>query len=146
MRRSRQEATLLGWFRALPDELVRCRPVLNVAYASALMSTGDFEGVEDRLRDAERWLEPTAAGADHPDTPSAEMVVVDDEEFGRLPGVIAVSRAGRALGPGDVAATLTHPTGARPRQEDDLVWRGAASAILGLAAWTRRDLEAAHRS
>jgi LuxR family maltose regulon positive regulatory protein len=64
MRRSRQEATLLGWLRALPDELVRCRPVLSVGYASALLSTGELEGVEDRLRDAERWLEPTAAGAE----------------------------------------------------------------------------------
>ena len=62
MRRSRQEATLLGWFKALPDELVRCRPVLSVGYAGALLSTGELEGVEDRLRDAERWLESTAAG------------------------------------------------------------------------------------
>ena len=29
MHRSRQEATLLGWLRALPDELVRRRPVLS---------------------------------------------------------------------------------------------------------------------
>ena len=33
MRRSRQEATLLGWLKALPDELVRARPVLSVDYA-----------------------------------------------------------------------------------------------------------------
>ena len=37
MRRSRQEATLLGWLKALPDELVRCRPVLSVGYAWALL-------------------------------------------------------------------------------------------------------------
>ena len=30
MRRSRQEATLLGWLKALPDELFRARPVLSV--------------------------------------------------------------------------------------------------------------------
>ena len=30
MRRSRQEATLLGWLKALPDELFHCRPVLSV--------------------------------------------------------------------------------------------------------------------
>ena len=30
MSRSRQEATLLGWLKALPDELVRARPVLSV--------------------------------------------------------------------------------------------------------------------
>jgi LuxR family maltose regulon positive regulatory protein len=33
MRRSRQEATLLGWLKALPDELFHVRPVLNVQYA-----------------------------------------------------------------------------------------------------------------
>src|SRR5213082_699009 len=33
MRRSRQETTVLGWLKALPDELVRARPVLSVHYA-----------------------------------------------------------------------------------------------------------------
>src|SRR5437660_5899366 len=33
MARSRQEATVLGWLTALPDELVRARPVLTVHYA-----------------------------------------------------------------------------------------------------------------
>ena len=37
MRRSRQEATLLGWLKALPDELIQCRPVLSVAYAGTLL-------------------------------------------------------------------------------------------------------------
>ena len=36
--RSRQEATLLGWLRALPDELLRRRPVLSAVYAGALLS------------------------------------------------------------------------------------------------------------
>src|SRR5262249_21195114 len=33
MRNSRQEAAVLNWLRALPDELVQRRPVLSVAYA-----------------------------------------------------------------------------------------------------------------
>src|SRR5437868_5017194 len=36
MGRNRQEATVLDWLRALPDELLRCRPVLGVAYAHVL--------------------------------------------------------------------------------------------------------------
>ena len=36
MRRSRQEATLLGWLEALPDELVRVRPVLSARVCGAL--------------------------------------------------------------------------------------------------------------
>ena len=64
MRRSRQGATVteLGWLKALPDELVRFRPVLSVDYAFALFGGGELEAVEARLRDAERWLD-TAAGS-----------------------------------------------------------------------------------
>ena len=59
MARSRQEATVLGWLKALPDELVRARPVLSVHYAGALLLRGVLEGVAGRLRD-ERWLDTTA--------------------------------------------------------------------------------------
>jgi LuxR family maltose regulon positive regulatory protein len=60
MRRSRQEATLLGWFEALPEELLHLRPVLSVHYAGTLLQSGRLEGVEERLRDAELWLETRA--------------------------------------------------------------------------------------
>src|ERR671916_2225335 len=106
MRRSRQETTLLGWLKALPNELFQFRPVLGVGYASALMSNGELEGVEDRLRDAERWLETTAEMSERPEAPSAEMVVVDEEEFRRLPGAIAILRAGQALALGDLPGTV----------------------------------------
>ena len=57
MARSRQEARVLGWLKALPYELVRARPVLSVHYAGALLLNGELEGVEARLRDAEQWLD-----------------------------------------------------------------------------------------
>ncbi|HET7079395.1 MAG TPA: hypothetical protein VFM49_18335 [Chloroflexia bacterium] len=44
-RRSRQEATLLGWLRALLDELLRVRPMLSAGYAWALLSSGDLAHV-----------------------------------------------------------------------------------------------------
>src|SRR5947209_6426805 len=44
MRRSRQEATVLGWLKALPDELIHFRPVLSVGYAWALLADGELEG------------------------------------------------------------------------------------------------------
>ena len=59
MRRTRQEATVRGWLEVLPDEVVRVRPVLSVHFAGALLSGGELEGVEARLRDAERWLDAT---------------------------------------------------------------------------------------
>ena len=57
MRRSRQETAVLGWLELLPDEVVRVRPVLSVGFAGALLAGGEYEGVEARLRDAERWLD-----------------------------------------------------------------------------------------
>ncbi|MDQ4063781.1 MAG: helix-turn-helix transcriptional regulator, partial [Actinomycetota bacterium] len=147
MRRRRQEATLLGWLKALPDELVHVRPVLSVGYAGALLQGGELEGVEDRLRDAERWLDTTADVRERPETPSAEMVVMHEEAFRRLPASIAVHRAGLALARGDVPETVTYARRALDlAAEDDHFRRGAAAALLGLASWTSGDLEAAHRS
>jgi LuxR family transcriptional regulator, maltose regulon positive regulatory protein len=147
MRRSRQEATLLGWLKALPDELLHCRPVLGVAYAHVLLASGEFEGVEDRLRDAEQWLDTTADRRARPDAPAAEMVVVDEEEFRRLPGMIAIARAGQALALGDVADTVKYARRALDlAPEDDHLTRGGAAGFLGLVSWTSGDLEAAHRS
>jgi LuxR family transcriptional regulator, maltose regulon positive regulatory protein len=147
MRKNRQEATLLAWLQALPDDLIRRRPVLSVGYALTLLSNGELEGVEARLRDAERWLESTAGMHERREDPSAGMVVVDDEEFRRLPGAIAVAHAGRALALGDVPATVTYARRALDLVPgDDHLWRGAAAALLGLASWTGGDLEAAHRA
>ena len=59
---------LRGWLEALPDELLRVRPVLSNAYAGSFLVRGEVEGVEERLRDAERWL--GAGRADAADLPA----------------------------------------------------------------------------
>jgi len=142
MRRSRQETTLRGWLMALPDALLRTRPVLSVHYVGALLISGRLEGVETRLRDAERWLNPAA----EPE-PSQPMVVVDEAEFRGLAGTIAIYRAAIALAQGDVASTLTHAQRALDLvPEDDHLRRGSAAGFLGLVYWTRGDLDAAHQS
>jgi len=141
MRQSRQEATLLGWLKALPDEVFSRRPVLSAVYAGTLLQSGQLEGIEARLRDAERWLETSAEMGEQP----PEMVVVDEEEFRRLPGWIAIYRAGHALARGDVHDTLPYAQQALDfLPEADYLGRGAAAALLGLAYWTRGDLEAAY--
>src|SRR5438132_8928876 len=143
MLRSRQEATLLGWLKALPDELVHCRPVLSVDYAGALLASGQLEGVEGRLRDAERWLDTTAEMRGLASAPATAMVVVDEEEFGHLPATIAIARAGLALTRGDVQGTVTYARRALDlAPEDAHLTRGSAAALLGLASWTSGDLEA----
>lgn len=139
MRRSRQEATLLGWFQALPDEVIQCRPVLSVHYAGTLLQSGQLEGVEARLREAERWLDPMAD--------RGEMVVVDEAEVRGLPGWIAIYHAGVALVRGDVAGTVTYAQRALDLvPEADHLGGGAAAALLGLAYWASGDLETAYQT
>ncbi len=147
MRRSRQEATVLGWLRALPDELVRARPVLSVHYAWALLAGGEFEAAGIRLRDAERWLDTMADMGALAFASSAAMVVVDEKEFRRLPGEIAIYRAASALALGDVTDTVKYGRRALDLlPEEEHLGRGSAAGLLGLAYWTSGDLEAAHRS
>ena len=144
MRRTRQEAALRGWLKALPDEVVRVRPVLSVAFAGALLAVGEFEGVEGRLRDAERCLSATTGtGAGSP-VPSAEMGA-DDEEFRRLPAGIELYRSALAMARGDVPGTVGHARRAidLSPEEDHLV-RASAAGLSGLAFWTSGDLEAGH--
>jgi LuxR family transcriptional regulator, maltose regulon positive regulatory protein len=144
-RRVRQEATLRRWLDALPDAQFRNRPVLSNQYAGTLMSTGEFEGVEARLRDAERWLEAVHGAHQLSGRPPPEMVVVDEEGFRALPTSVAVHRAGQALVLGDRAGTITHARRALDLAgADDHLGRGAAAALIGLASWGNGDLEAAH--
>ena len=143
--RGRQEATLRRWLDALPDELIRARPVLSNGYAGSILVRGETEGVESRLRDAERWLEVMAAGesGETIERPRA-MVVADEDAFRRLPGALAIHRAGLARLRGDVAGTIAHARRALELIDaDDDLGQGAASALLGLAYWTNGDLEAA---
>jgi LuxR family maltose regulon positive regulatory protein len=147
LRSNRQEAAVLDWLKEIPDELIQVRPVLSVAYAWTLLAGGELEGVETRLRDGERWLNTTKDSSEIAFTSSAGMIVVNEKEFHRLPGAIALYRSILALAQGKVADTVKYA-----RQvvelvpEDDHLVRGAATAILGLAYWTSGDLEAAHRT
>jgi LuxR family transcriptional regulator, maltose regulon positive regulatory protein len=146
MNRSRHFTTLLGWLKTLPDELVRFRPVLSTEYALVSMSCGENESVEPRLRDAERWLDTTAGMHARPESPVAGMVVVDEQEFRRLPGRIPLIRAGQALGRGDMPETLRHARRALDLAlEDDYLTLGGAASQLGLVAWASGDLDAARR-
>jgi ATP/maltotriose-dependent transcriptional regulator MalT len=155
MQRRRQEATMLGWVKALPDELIRVRPVLNVVSAWALLDGGELEAAEARLRDAERWLDTAANLHEPPEAPAPEtgpersrrMIVVDEKQFRSLPASIANARAYRAQALGDVPGTVTYARRALDLlPEGDDYERGTTAALLGLAYWANGELEAAHRS
>src|SRR5690606_15773507 len=101
-----------------------------------------LDGVDTLLRDAERWLDAMS----ETDAPSAEMIVMVDEDFRLLPGSIAMYRAGLALVRGDVANTMRHAWQVLELvREDDHLIRGSAAGLLGLAYWTSGDLEAGHQ-
>ena len=136
-RQTRQETMMLSWFQALPTELFQQRPVLTIHFVGTLLQNGLVEEGEARLRDVEQWL-----GGDI----QAQPVYVDEEEFQRLPGLVAMYHAGITLMQGDAAGALRHARRvldlARP---DDNFIRGASSALLGLASWASGDLETAYR-
>ncbi len=141
------QETLYRWLMALPDEVVRARPVLSVYYAFALLGRGGFEAFDAHLRDAERWLDTSAETSERREAPSVEMVVVDEVAFRSLPGTIAVARAYHAGALGDVFCAADHARRALDLlPDDDHLWRGAAASLLGIAYWTSGDLEAAYRS
>jgi LuxR family maltose regulon positive regulatory protein len=135
----------IGWVKALPDVLIRARPVLSVWYAYALLVSGEMEAAEARLTDAERWLEPADNMNGRPKNPAAEMVVVDEEQFRSLPATIAIARAYHAQALGDVPGAVTYARRALDlTPETNHLKRGQATALLGLTYWASGDLEAAN--
>lgn len=142
-----QSATWFGWVEALPDALVRARPVLSVQYAWTLLYRGELEASETRLRDAERWLEAADGTNETSEIPLITMVVADEEQFRSLPATIANARAFHAQSLGDLPGTVTYIQQALDLlPEEDHLGRGTAAAILGLAQWANGDLEAAYPS
>lgn len=138
LRQAKQVTTMRRWFAALPEGIFWNRPVLSVGYVGALMANGEFQDVEARLADAERWLDPATR-------PSSEMVVADQAGFARLPSAVAMYRAAQAQLRGDTDGTLAHARRALAlASEDDPLGRGGAAGFLALAHWATGDLEVAY--
>ncbi|HEV7650456.1 MAG TPA: tetratricopeptide repeat protein [Actinophytocola sp.] len=146
MRRRRQDRTLREWLVALPDDVVRRRPLLATFVGWSRLSEGDFDGVE-------AWLDAAEAGLDTPPStvePStipaaagspAEAARDREDEFRTLPAMIAVYRASVAQARGDVDGTVSHARRALALAgPEDHFPRGAAAGFVGLAAWATGDL------
>jgi LuxR family transcriptional regulator, maltose regulon positive regulatory protein len=133
IRRTRQDAALLGWLKALPDEEVRRRPVLSVFYGWMLMVSGDLDAVEERLGDAEREL----AGP-------RSATWADTDELRTLPMTIATYRASLAQARGDLADMTEH---ARRVLElagpEDHLARSGGAGFVALAQWADGDVHTA---
>jgi len=139
-RQARQDVTSRRWIDALLMALIRERPVLSDSFAASRLVHGEVEGVDAALRDAEHWLDASRAGT------AEGMVVMDAQAFRDLPASVAIHRAGLARLQGDVDGTIAHARrGLELVGEDDHVARAAAEALIGLACWSRADLDAASR-
>jgi LuxR family maltose regulon positive regulatory protein len=152
LERERREATVRGWVDDFPDDVVRQRPVLAVAFVGGLMRANDFTTVDSRLSDVERWLpaiyarlsQVTAAPVEGEPDP-ASMVVVDERELARVPAAIHMYRAALALVEGDLTTTIRRSQQAvESAPLHDPTIPASASALSGLACWARGDLEQAH--
>jgi len=129
--------------QALPDSVVKNRPVLSVGYAWTLLDFGELEAVDARLQDAEQYFTPTGQVEDS----ASEMVVIDEKEFQRLPATIAAARTYLALATGDIPDTIKHAERVLIlTSEDDHHQRGMAASLLGLANWSIGNLDTAYQS
>ncbi|MHA7156335.1 LuxR C-terminal-related transcriptional regulator [Arthrobacter sp. TMN-50] len=137
VRKSRQDATLLGWIATLPEDAKKRRPVLRVFSAWSSLVAGDISSVDRQLSEAERLL---AAGADG-EAPAHDSE--PGEELQTLPVTIELYRASLALAMGDQAGIAHHAKRAFDLAgPEDHLGRGAAAGFLGLASWANGDLEA----
>jgi LuxR family transcriptional regulator, maltose regulon positive regulatory protein len=143
LQQARQEVAIRDWILALPEDIVRTRPVLSNTFAGALLSTGRFDLAERPLVDAERLAELASASSAAPGH-SPDLVVVDEFQAQRLPAYTAVHRAGYSLVTGDMdrAVDSARRALALSTPEDHIV-RAAAAALIGLVTWTRGELTVA---
>jgi LuxR family maltose regulon positive regulatory protein len=143
MHRDRREGELVRWVDSLPDEVVRSRPVLAVAFAGALAQVSAFDSVGRRLADVEHALRPH--GGPWPEQPPPGMVVIDTGSYRSLPASVAMYRGALALASADLGATVVHAREALSLAgPDDALIRAGAAALVGLASWANGDLAAAY--
>ena len=137
--RSRQEQTMRTWLQALPDEVVRRRPVLGVGLVGSLVSIGAFDGIEERLSDAEKAIAALAAGDE-------SVTVADRSQLPTLSGDIELYRAALAQVRGDLPAVIEHAHRSIALAPKDHFGRAGAEGFLGIAHWTRGEFDAAERA
>ncbi len=146
LRRRRQERMMREWLDAIPEEFYDSRPVLAVGFVSSRLVSGELEGVETRLEQAERWLNEHEESTNDPSNGSDAMVVRDEASFRRLPGSIALYRTGIARARGDLEETIAQALRTLElTDEDDHLERGGAAGFLALAHWSLGELEESFR-
>jgi LuxR family transcriptional regulator, maltose regulon positive regulatory protein len=124
--------TLLRWFAALPDAIIRRRPRLSLYYAQVLLLSGQFEAINERLQDAEQSL-------------VRHEVEIHAEERAILEGEILTIRAVFAYLHADVAHVRKLAEEALRLLSPDHLLRGMVLLSLGSGYWLDGDLSSASR-
>ena len=130
------------WLRALPEDVVRRRPLLAMHLAWTRLSEGDLDGLD-------RWLDVAETALGSGSTPASAGPA--QREGGSRPGPGGPAGHGRGL-PGHRRAgprrrrrdDRPREPGPRPRSARTTTsCSGPSSGFLGLAAWAAGDLAAA---
>ena len=146
MRKRRENRLLRDWLHALPEDVVRRRPLLTTHFGWVGLSDGDLDAAGRWLDAAETLLGggATAPTVGTTEGPLAEALQARDEEVRALPAQVAVYRAALAQARGDADGTATH---ARRALElagpGDHMSRSGGAGFLGLASWAAGDLATA---
>jgi LuxR family maltose regulon positive regulatory protein len=144
LRRRRQNETVREWLGALPDDVVRRRPLLATYTGWRRLSEGDADGVEPWLDAAEAGLATAASTGVHTPAALSEAARDRESELRGLPAMIAVYRASVAQARGDVDGTVRQARRALDLAgPEDHFARGAGAGFLGMAAWAAGDLRSA---
>lgn len=123
--------TLLRWFAALPDAVLSGQPRLSLYYAQILLLSGQAEGINERLQDAENSLGGTELHA---------------EERRLLQGEMNSIRAMSAYLHEDMAHVRELAEEALQLLPVDHLLRGMALLSLGTAHWLECDFISASTS
>ncbi|MEI7769171.1 MAG: LuxR C-terminal-related transcriptional regulator [Chloroflexales bacterium] len=134
-------ATVLGWLRALPEELARARPGICLIEAWARAVSGQFEAVEAPLGRVGQIL---AADDGDPDTPTALTAPftprnLRSEALAVRATVSGLRRDAMRTVELACAALAELPT-------DSVIVRGVVSLMLGSSAYISGDMAAAERA
>jgi len=114
--------TLVQWLAALPDELVRSQPKLNMLYVISLLILGQLETVESRLEEIERRL---------------DLETLSPDERETLSGQVNTARAYWTMIQGDIntAIRLARRASKHLLAQDDALMRGFVSWMLDFGQW-----------
>jgi LuxR family maltose regulon positive regulatory protein len=108
-----QSYTLVSWMRALPEAVIRVRPLLCFVDAVRLMNTNQLEDAAARLVDAERSLH----------------TAMPDDQRRAIQGQISLARANLARISGDLAASAAQAQQALALLPETHRWMRAVAAL-----------------